>query len=143
VKVKREDYITQTTGYKYDASSATAKRQIKDLMEVIFADEEDRLCYISILRTCMIGIPLEKFILANGAGGNGKGLINELLQKMLGPEYFYKASITTIVDKMKDGPNPAVANMHKKRCVLTAEPRDDDRLNLGTIKQLTGGNDIN
>ena len=143
VVVQREDYITQTTGYPYIPAPPVAQQKVEELVSAIFPECDDRLCYISILRTSMIGIPTEKFILANGAGGNGKGLINELLQKMLGRDYFYKASITTIVDKMRDGPNPAVANMHKKRCVLTAEPRDDDRLNLGIIKQLTGGNDIN
>jgi len=44
---------------------------------------------------------------------------------------------------MKDGANPAVANMHKKRCIVTSEPKDTEKLNLGVIKALTGEAEIN
>ena len=106
VKVLREDYITQTTGYDYVPASPEKLEQIKNLMKQIFPKEDNLKCYISILRSCMIGKVFEKFILANGGGGNGKGLINSLMEKMLGTDYFYRASITTLTEKMKDGANP-------------------------------------
>ena len=143
VTVEREHYITQTTGYDYTPATPEQLAKIKTLMKQIFPREDNLLCYVSIMRTSMIGLLFEKFVMANGSGGNGKGLINSLLAKMLGPKYFYKASITTLVEKLKDGANPAIANMHKARCVLTSEPRDEDRLNLSNIKQLTGENTIN
>ncbi len=143
VKVQREDYITQTTGYDYIKSSPENIRLIKNLMEQIFPKEDSLKCYVSVLRSCMIGKVFEKFILANGNGGNGKGLINSLMEKMLGSDYFYRASITTLTEKMKDGPNPAVANMHKKRMVVASEPGDKDKLALGNIKALTGDSNIN
>jgi phage/plasmid-associated DNA primase len=143
VTVEREHYITQTTGYDYISASPEQLAKVKALMKQIFPKEDNLLCYVSIMRTCMIGLLFEKFVMANGSGGNGKGLINSLMAKMLGPKYFYKASITTLVEKIKDGANPAIANMNKARCVLTSEPRDEDKLNLGNIKQLTGENTIN
>jgi phage/plasmid-associated DNA primase len=44
---------------------------------------------------------------------------------------------------MKSGGAPEIANMHNKRTVLFSEPNDNQRLNLGTIKSLTGDGDIN
>ena len=42
---------------------------------------------MTILATTLCGIPMEKFIVANGCGGNGKGVINELTAAMLGNYY--------------------------------------------------------
>jgi phage/plasmid-associated DNA primase len=91
----------------------------------------------------MIGLLYEVFVLANGSGGNGKGLLNSLLKMMMGVMYFYTASVTTYTEKLKEGANPAIANMHKKRCCITSEPKDTEKLNLGVIKGLTGDAEIN
>ena len=138
VEVKREDYITHTIGYDYVPSTAQQVQKVEELFRMIFPVEEERRCYISIMRCCMIGLQFEYFVLANGGGGNGKGLLNSLLKRMSGNEYFYTASVATYVEKLKDGANPAIANMHKKRCVMTGEPKDTEKLNLGVIKGLTG-----
>ena len=143
VEIKREDYISQTTGYNYSISTPDQLQKIEELFKIIFPVEEERLCYISIMRCGLIGLVYEYFVLANGGGGNGKGLINSLLKRMMGTEYFYTASIATYVEKMKDGANPAIANMHKKRCIITSEPNDSEKLNLAVIKGLTGDGEIN
>jgi phage/plasmid-associated DNA primase len=58
------------------------------LLNTLFPEKESKTLYLTILSTGLDGIPLEKFILANGSGGNGKGLLNELMQYTLG-EYSY------------------------------------------------------
>lgn len=144
VTVKREHYITQTTGYAYMKSTPEQLENIKGLFDSVFYDSHDKkLSYISTLRSAMIGKFFEKFILANGLGRNGKGAINEMLEWTLGKEYFYKASPITLTQDEKGGANPELANMHKKRCVLTQEPKEGSSLNLGMIKRLTGGGNIN
>jgi phage/plasmid-associated DNA primase len=144
VEVKREDYITQTTGYAYVPSTPAQLAEVETLVDSVFYDsEEKKSCYISVLRSCCIGKYFEKFTLANGVGGNGKGAINELLEKMLGKEYFFKATPTTLTCDIKSGANPELAKMNKKRCVLTQEPKEGSSLNLGVIKALTGGANIN
>ena len=42
------------------------------------------------MATSLFSIAIERFIIANGAGGNGKGVINELLVECLG-NYAYTA----------------------------------------------------
>ena len=45
---------------------------------------------MSVLRTGMIGLPIENLIFATGSGGNGKGLLNDNYSIMLGDDYYYK-----------------------------------------------------
>ena len=74
--------------------------------------------------------------MANGGGRNGKGLINELMLKMLGDDYSYTGHINTLTKELKSGPNPEMAQLDKKRFVKFEEPNDNDMLNLGNIKKL-------
>lgn len=143
VKVRRDDYITQNTGYNYRSPDTDKVELIDNLFKMILPNTDSRLCYISVLRLCMIGILLEKIIIANGSGRNGKGLINNLLKIMLGSMYCYRGNITTITEDIKSGANPEIANMHNCRCVMFSEPNDRKTLNTGTIKALTGEGDIN
>ena len=61
--------------------------------------------------------------------------MNSLFKRVLGSEYFYTANVATYTERLKEGANPAVANMNKKRCIVTSEPKDTEKLNLGATKQ--------
>lgn len=97
---------------------------------------------MSILYNGCLGISPEKFVIANGSGRNGKGLLNDLHRCALGG-YAYELNSNTLCDKFKEGANPAVANLHKKRFVTSAEPDNTSQLNTDTIKKLTGGGELN
>ena len=96
-------------------------------------------------RFILSGIRLEKFILANGCGRNGKGLINELFQETLGTDYFYKLPVDVLQSKvdLSKGANPQVANMDNARFILSSEPEENDKLRINMIKDLTGGKEVN
>lgn len=140
--VKKEDYITQNTAYDYVKPTAEQLETVNKVFHSIFPDPEVGKCYLSVLRLCLSGEHPEKLFLANGGGRNGKGLLNELMFKMLG-EYAYKLSIEILTkDVKKTGANPELANMHKKRMVVSSEPEDGTKLQMGIIKEITGGNEI-
>jgi phage/plasmid-associated DNA primase len=140
--IKKEDYITQNTGYDYVKPNAKQMATVKNVFHSIFPDPEVGKCYLSVLRLCLSGEHPEKLFLANGGGRNGKGLLNELMFMMLG-EYAYKLSIEVLTkDVKKTGANPELANMHKKRMVLSNEPEDGTKLQMGIIKEITGGKEI-
>jgi phage/plasmid-associated DNA primase len=143
VKPDRSYYITQTTGYNYTPPTAEQIKVIEDLMKSILPDEEERRCYVSVLRTGLIGKQTEKFILAQGVGGNGKTVINEMQQSLLGPQYFYKGSTTTLTQPSKNGPSPEIANMNLKRFVIFSEPEESEQMRVSAIKELTGGAETN
>ena len=143
IKTNREDYILTTTGYKYEESTDKSKKELDELLDKIFPDEEVKDHYIKVMCSALYGVRLEKFFIANGNGGNGKGVINELLGDTLG-NYYYKGNSESFTKPLKEGNNPQIANMHNKRLVIIQEIESDNkRLNGTVIKELTGGNKIN
>ena len=87
-------------------------------------------------------MPLENFVIANGGGGNGKGLLNEFVEYMLG-DYAYVLPSHILLNKIQSGSNPEMANMHKKRFVIAKEPDSELKFNTSTLKDITGGGNIN
>jgi len=100
--------------------------------------EEERECYLRILSTGLSGVALEKFIIENGVGGNGKGLSNDQMLCSLG-NYGLIGNNALLTEKRKTGANPESANLHKKRYVVFREPSSRDKFENSAIKELTGG----
>jgi phage/plasmid-associated DNA primase len=67
-------------------------------------------------------------------------VISELLKRALG-DYFHEIPHNCITKKSekKDAPNPDMAKAKGKRLVQTQEPEADDILQIGVIKEYTGG----
>jgi phage/plasmid-associated DNA primase len=143
VVISKYDYITMDTGYDYVEPTKEQTELIQTLMKQIFPTQELRDCYLSILHTCMSGNRPENFVLANGGGRNGKGLTNELMMSMLGSQYSYKGSTTTLTERFKSGVCEEIAQLDKKRMAIFTEPNDNDFLQLGNVKTLTGDGSIN
>jgi len=141
VGTRREDYILETTGYNWIAPTDEEVETISKLFEEIFPSPEVRQEYTHYLATGLYGIPIEKFIFASGGGGNGKGVINELQIETLG-NFGYLANNAVLLNPLKDGGNPAIANMSGKRFINYREPDERQSINLSTVKELTGGKGI-
>ena len=141
VGTRRENYILETTGYNWLMPTESQINKISKLIDEIFPDEDIRQEYIHYLTTGLYGIPIEKFIFASGGGGNGKGVINELQMEVLG-NFGYSANNAVLLNPLKDGGNPAIANMSGKRFINYREPDEKKSLNLSAIKELTGGKGI-
>jgi len=141
IKTIRENYILTTTGYDWEEPTEEQMDRIKNLFCDVFEDEEIRLEYIHLLATCLYGIAVEKFIIANGDGGNGKGVISELSAAALG-NYYYGGNNAVLLSPIKNGGNPEIANMEGKRMVVFREPSEYKKIDLSVVKELTGGDDI-
>lgn len=138
-----EQYISITCGYDFiEADEAENKSQLNIMINTIFKQPELKKIYLTTISTGLDGLPLEKFILANGSGGNGKGVLNELIQYMLG-NYAYILPADILLKPLKTGNNPEIANLNKKRLVIAREPDHNLMFNCATIKELTGGSQIN
>lgn len=143
VETTRDDFITQNTGYDYEEPTKEQVDEVARLVESILPDPEKRRFYMSVLRTGMIGLAFENLIFATGEGGNGKGLLNDFFAEMLGKDYYYKGDKKTLTEPIKQGANPEVANINKKRTVVFSEPEQGARIQVGTMKELTGGGTLN
>jgi phage/plasmid-associated DNA primase len=140
----KDDHMTLTTGYNYRKPTADETKTLNDLFDKVFPVPEERKLYLISLATGFYGKTLEKFILANGSGRNGKGFTNELVLKTVG-NYGYTCSNSVLLNPIKDGPNPTIANLNNMRIVFYREPDTDNnkKINSSTVKELTGGNEIN
>ena len=142
-ELAKDDYITMDCGYDYIEPETEDVEYIKELVTKIFPNPEIRKSYLSIMYSCLLGYTKDKFVIANGSGGNGKGVINELLLHMLG-DYAFEGSVGTLVEKMKTGgSSPEIAGMHNKRLIRFKEPNATDKIKLGNLKQLCDNDSIN
>ena len=135
---KYDDYISTTCGYDWREPTVEEIKTVNDLIISIMPIKEERETFLQILSTTLEGRCLEKFILFNGGGGNGKGLINDLLLNMLG-NYGMIGNNSILFENNKTGSNPEKANIHKKRYVVFREPPEKNKFENSVIKELTGG----
>jgi len=154
--IRPEDYICLNTGYAYPAGNHNqqARDELVEMLRSIFETQEEidandglgeRTFYM--LRTialCLHGQrKYEKFYIWTGSGGNGKGLLSEIVKRTFG-DYYHPiphSCLTKVQDK-KDAPNPPIAKSKGKRFVQASEPEADDKLQVGVVKELSGGDEI-
>lgn len=140
-----QDYISTTTGYAYPKKSdANVREAIKKAIQDMFANEEDVSYLCKVLSSCLFGgNRWEEFYGFTGSGGNGKGVIADLLKTAFG-DYYYSVDNTlfTKPNERKDQPIPALVEARGKRIMMTSEPESDDKLQGGIIKKISGGDII-
>jgi phage/plasmid-associated DNA primase len=141
ITITKEHYITQNTNYDYVEPTIDELDFIHSLFLQIFPNEEIRKSALSIFYSAMTGITAEKFILFNGKGRNGKGVLNSFFTNMLGNQYYLKFNSVVLIkdEKEVNSANPVITQFHKIRYLLCEEFPDSSKLNLTNIKILTGG----
>ena len=117
--------------------------KVSALFDSILPKQEMREGYTSVLKSGLSGTRPENFVLANGGGRNGKGVLNELMSYTAG-SYASEGHLALLTQPIKDGPNPEAANLHRKRWLVFSEPEDgfNESLRLSCIKKLTGGDTL-
>ena len=114
----------------------------KCIIEGIFPEKPERDNWIQIYANSFSGLCLEKFIVLNGKGANGKSLINEAF-KILHGDYYYEGHTSTLTRSFQGGAMPELANMSRKRLVVFSEPNEGDEINFSNVKSMTGKAQIN
>ena len=135
---KYDDYVSMTCGFDWREPTDDELKTMNSIIESIMPIEEERSLYLQILCTALEGRCLEKFIVFNGSGGNGKGLMDDLLLTALG-QYGILANNGILFETSKTGSNPEKANIHKKRLVIFREPPEKNKFENSIVKELTGG----
>jgi phage/plasmid-associated DNA primase len=132
------DYVSTTTGYDWREPTEEELNTVNNLINLIFPIEDERELYLQILATGLDGRCLEKFIIANGSGSNGKSLLDDLCLKALG-NYSMIGNNSILFEQCRTGSNPEKANLHKKRLIIFREPPSKNKFENAIIKELTGG----
>ena len=138
-KPQKFDYILCTNDLDYHEPSQSEMKQIEYIFESIFPDPEMRKSYISILKSGLSAVRVEKFIVCTGEGRNGKGVLNDLFSVLLG-NYFSNLALTVLTKPIKEGPNTELRCIDKKRFLKATEPDSgsNEKLRMSNIKALTG-----
>jgi phage/plasmid-associated DNA primase len=135
---KYNDYVSITSGYDWREPTQEEIENVENLIISIMPIKEERELLLQILCTGLDGKCLEKFVIFNGGGGNGKGVIDDLMLIALG-NYGMLGNNGILFECSKTGSNPEKANIHKKRYVVFREPPEKNKFENSIIKELTGG----
>jgi len=133
-----DDYISITTGYEWREPTEAEITTMWNFLKCIMPIEHERNTFLQILATGIDGRCIEKFVIYNGGGGNGKGVIDDIMLAMLG-SYGMLGNNNLLFEPSKMGSNPEKANLHKKRYVVFREPPSKAKFENSVIKELTGG----
>ena len=153
--IRPDDYCSLSTGYNYPKTRhpEACKELIRTVRSIFEKDEDistsDEMSPLTtyVLKTLAMSLhgrkKYEKFFLWTGKGGNGKGVLAEMLKRVLG--YYHHTIPATCLTKpqnSKDATNPALAKAKGKRACVSTEPEAGDKLQVGCIKEWTGGDEI-
>ena len=139
------DYVSLHTGYKFPTvSRPSVRKEIMATLRSMWDDDEMVQYMLRVIASNLHGRKkFEEFYIWTGKGGNGKGLLSELVKRAYGDYYHSIPSecLTKQNDK-RDAPNPPIANAKSKRFIQAQEPEGEAKLQVGFIKEFTGGDEI-
>jgi P4 family phage/plasmid primase-like protien len=143
--IEPDDYVSTTTGYSYPKKSDPSTRaQIDNFLYRLFDSHETKSYLLRVLASCLLGLNRwEEYYVFTGSGGNGKGVVAELIKSVFG-RYYMSVDITLFTRSAdrRDAPCPALVEARTKRVMLAEEPESEDRLQAGFLKNLSGGSSV-
>ena len=145
-KSRCEDYLTLNTQLHWETFEWTDPiiDEIRAFLCQILPHEDTREYVMYTLASCLDGeIREEHFRIWVGSGGNGKSKLIELFELSFG-EYCSKLSISALTQKRtsSSAPTPEIARLQGKRFAVLQEPNENEKLQVGIMKEMTGGDKI-
>jgi phage/plasmid-associated DNA primase len=141
---KPEDYIAMTTDlpYLHDLTwTSDVVRSLMRWMSQVFTDEGLRDYFLKMSASCLKGQNSDKiFPIWTGEGDNSKSMIVKLFETCFGG-YCIKFPTTILTGKrtQSSAPMPEMARAKFSRIAILQEPDDNDAIQGGILKELTGG----
>jgi phage/plasmid-associated DNA primase len=142
-----EDYISKQIPYDYAVFDPADQLvvQIEQFYEKLFPDREVREYIKDVSAELFVGGNYRKHLYFwSGNGDNGKSIYQLFIEKMLGPEYSIKLPTSVLVGKrgQSGSANPELIRIgNGVRHATVQEPDKSESVNVGFMKELTGGND--
>lgn len=140
------DYVSYSTKIdyiEYDENDVNIKH-VYDLFRKIQPDNELFEYLLTSLASYLDGqIASEKFIIWTGTGSNGKSLTVEFFEEVFG-DYCTKLPVSLITKSRgsSSAASPEIAKTLGKRFCVLQEPEAQDKINVGLMKEITGGDKI-
>ena len=141
-----DDYITLSTKndyYKWNERNPFNSHIFK-FFDQVLPNKAVREYFLNALCTCLAGTTKEeKLYIMTGSGSNGKSLTMDLMYLALG-DYYMSCPITIITRKrgQSNETSPEKVRMKGRRCGVFQETDDGEKLNVGVMKEFTGGDKV-
>lgn len=142
-----EDYVSMSTNIEYEPDLDWDDERVEEVMQFVdqvLPDEDEREYVLTLLGSFLNGNNRnEKFHIWTGSGGNGKSKIIELYQLAIG-DYGCNIPISLLTHARKDSGSASseVARTKGRRFAVLQEPDVHTRINVGLMKEMTGGDTI-
>ena len=141
-----EDFISFSTGINYIKFDPTNEviQSIHQYLEQVFTKSHIREYVLRLFASFLSGnMKEQKFYIWTGSGANSKSILVNLFEKAFG-DYCCKFPITLLTQK-RAASNAASSELVRakgKRFGCLQEPCEDEKLNVGLMKELSGGDKI-
>lgn len=141
-----DDYIFYSAKLNYLAYNEEMPEieEINDFLAKIFTVESVRNYVMDILACTIDGsICQERFYIFTGGGSNGKSRLLDLVQKTVG-DYYCILPIALLTQK-RAASNSAQSELTRtkgRRFAVMQEPSENDKINIGFMKELSGNDRI-
>jgi P4 family phage/plasmid primase-like protien len=141
-----DDYISFSTNIDYTRHDTKSQEvaDIHNFFEKVFMNPDVRRYMWDILSMALDGgIRIERFFVCTGSGSNGKSRIYDLFQKAIG-DYYCILPVSLITQK-RAASNAAQSELERtkgRRFAVMQEPGENEKINIGLMKELTGGDRI-
>lgn len=141
-----EDYISLSTGNNYNPFDPhnPFHNEILTFLQQVFISEAVRAYVLRLFASFLHGnIREERFHVWTGVGSNGKSKLLELYEKAFG-EYCCTLPIALLTQKRgaSNSASPELSRAKSKRFAALQEPGENERLNIGLMKEMTGGDKL-
>lgn len=143
-----QDYITKSTNVEYLGNDLSKYQdivnEITDFLEKIIPIPELNKYMWDHLASVLIGENRNQtFNIYRGSGSNGKSLLTELMEYILG-DYYGEVPVNVVTDKRTaiGGTSSELMKLKGVRYAVMSEPSKDMKMNEGFMKQLTGDSKI-
>lgn len=141
-----DDFISLSTNYEYVeyTEDDTIYKHIMNFIQKIQPEYNMREYVLRLFASMICGGNIDQqFRIFTGSGSNGKSKIIDLFHEALGG---YSGSlpseILTLRNNNPNGASPFLADKRGKRFLAIQEPENDATIQVGKMKELTGGDPV-
>lgn len=141
-----DDHVSFSTGNNYvpfNPNDAIV-HEIRRFWESVHPQKDIRDYVLRSLASCLSGHTLhERFNIWTGSGSNAKSVSVDLFERAFG-DYCVKFPVTLLTQKRaaSNAATSEIARAKGKRFAVLQEPSEDEKMNIGLMKELTGGDRI-
>jgi P4 family phage/plasmid primase-like protien len=141
-----DDFVSFSTGNNYVEYQPDhpVVRDIRRFWEQVLPHADIREYVMRTLASCLSGhTKHERFNIWTGSGSNGKSISVDLFERSF-RGYCVKFPVTLLTQKRaaSNAATSEIARAKGKRFGVLQEPSEDEKLNIGLMKELTGGDSI-